>query len=98
MFKYTFKRYLFKILNITVQKGIQEKIHKMGTKTLFPTLEPTWEKTANENPRIPKLSSYKKDFTSTRASTATNYIYFCVFVSSFITIAATSPKAKTYII
>lgn len=94
MFKYTFKGYLFKILNITVQKGIQEKIHKMGTKTLFPT----WEKTANENPRIPKLSSYKKDFTSTRASTATNYIYFCVFVSSFITIAATSPKAKTYII
>lgn len=55
-------------------------------------------KTANENPRIPKLSRYKKDFKSTRASKATNYIYLCVFVSSFITIATTSPKAKTYII
>lgn len=35
MFKYTFKRYLFKILNITVQKGIQEKIHKNGHKNIM---------------------------------------------------------------
>lgn len=35
MFKYTFKRYLFKILNITVQKGIQEKNSQNGHKNII---------------------------------------------------------------